>query len=276
MGNKDSLIFLKNVFLFIFMLVISSSVYAGQSILIASPPTSSVMLSAAAIQPLLDAISEETDMDVEYVQYDDWLNYTKDIRKDIYDILVSEAHVASWCLRKSQSGGGLEHQVVQRAKGKRQIVLASNKSYEDLIELNDKNICVRPSPSLDAVQLYRAYSNPVMQPNIKEVRGSYYDLVDSLKSESCDAVVVEEAFVKGGLHTIYKFDLVDRAALTMSKKLPLDIREKIIKALSKEISKRSLKNFIRTFSGEKVKKIVSADRFEYKDYDLLLEQVWGW
>ena len=253
---------------------------SATELLITAPPFHGKLESEKFIQPLAQIIEKETGISARYVHQEDWLEYTRNVRLDIYDLLISEAHIAAWAMQSGTGGGGLEHKAIIKREAEHKLYLVSK--LPDLVtqkNLLNTNICVKPSPSVDAIQLYNLYQDPVRQPQVQEVNSGYEAILEMLNKGQCGAAVLPEDVLWNQVHvkTVHEFDSIPGPVLTMSSRLPHDLQNTIVNALIRRSEYRSLvEKAWGIASHTEISQYEPAWNELYKDYDLLLQRVWGW
>lgn len=258
------------------ILTFSSSVFGD--LYFTTPPISLTANQLKEINTLTKEISLELGEQIIYKNSNNWLDYTKYLRSDTYDMILSEAHIASWVLKSGHTG--IEHKPLVRAKGTRNSVIIANIFDSTKNSIRDiKSICVAPSPSLDAVQLYRKIaSNPVSQPAIREVNGGYHEISQMVIEKKCQFGVVSESFLsdKTNFKVIEKLPETPGMVLTFSTKLSPNTQEFLKNSLNKPEIKLNVIRLFKIYNDDNNTELDLVNSSEYLGFSSLLEQVWGW
>lgn len=254
-----------------FISLVQAELYMG------AVPSGNVDEDRALYQPIANAISTALGEKVNLEISKNWLVYSKKVILDRYDLVFSEAHVAAWLMRESMGGGGLAHEPLISFEGQHKVGLFVREDSEvtALEELERARLCSSPSPGVDAIQLYKLYPNPVIQPNIREVRGGYKKIAKLLKEGRCDAGVLKVSDEKlvDGLRLIRSLMPVPKAMLTVSSR---QSREKfaVIKATLTDPKKQGEWRPLLEHYGSAAFEV--ADENRYAGFDDMLDMSWYW
>lgn len=267
----------KKILLFVITAALSSNAFSD--IIVTAPPISTKINMERSFRPLIRSMSKALDERISYQHPDNWLVYSHDIRAETSEIMLSEAHILALSLL-FQNSGGMSHVPLTTMAGEKQLYLISDPQLINKPrQLAFKNICVKPSPSIDSVQLYRLFSNPVSQPNIVEIRGSYADIQAAMQKGRCIAMVSNSVPSTDMLnqHVVHSFPAIPQIGWTMSSKLPPNTKDKLREFFNAEENQVLINAVFQAVSESPTPPVAtpfSAER--YKDLDKLLIQVWGW
>lgn len=248
-------------------------------ILISAPPLYSETNMQAAFAPITRYLSENLGQVVRYEHQADLLEYAKNIRSDKYDILLSEAHIMSWSLRFQNSGGLAHTPLAKLGSTKQPVLITRNPKIDRLQSLINKRICVKPSPSLDAVQLYRQFNNPINQPLIVEIKGAYEHILTMMDKGRCTAAVINSTDIEQNtdIKVIKALGQTPGAGWSMTERLPSDIKQQLQTLFLDSTQSEHFSTLLRLFTEQNNNTPMQAtSKQEYASYDKLLSQVWGW
>lgn len=253
------------------------SANAMGELIVSAPPIRPKIDMERSFRPLIRSLGKALDEKIRYAHADSWLAYSRDVRADTYDIMLSEAHILALSLLY-QNSGGLAHVPLTAMAGKKQLYLVSNTlKISTAKQLAHKNICVKPSPSIDSVLLYRLYSNPISQPNPIEIRGTYNDINLAMQSGKCIAMVTNSKPENTEQNILYSFDAVPQIGWTMTSKLHPKTQEALYNFFNAEENKALINTVFQTVSESPTPPMsLTFQAGDYKGLDKLLTQVWGW
>lgn len=252
---------------------------SGQAeVLISSPPLSREH-SVKHFQQLATSLKDVLGLEVSYVQQKDWLEYSKHLRSDLYDLVVSEAHVAAW-LQLTGGQGGADHEVLAGMQGDHDVALVApaDSNIDSINGFVNQRVCVKPSPSIDSVRFYELFPNPIYQPFVYEINGSYSELLARLNKKRCKGAVVSYAAYAAAtdLKLIKRFDPVPNVALTASPRLTAAVRQSIKQFLLNPENTEIIRSAMQPFVSDTEASMVVRERRDYQGKDKLLRNVWGW
>jgi hypothetical protein len=216
-----------------------------------------------------------------YQYPNNWLQYQRDLRKGLYDIVFDGPHFVSWRMAH------LDHEVLVKLPGELEFVVVVKKDDVTINKVNDligKRICAIPPPNLATLTVIDLFHNPVRQPVIWGVGGGYKKVYNSFKKGTCVAAVFRSTFYKNKLtkeqrsitRILHKSRGLPNQAITVGKKVGLKDKQKIIRSLTLGSGKRASQSIAKRFGGAK-SAFITASQKEYKKHTELLEGVvFGW
>jgi len=231
--------------------------------------------------PLADHLSDLLGEKVIFQYPQNWLQYQRDLRKGVYDIVFDGPHFVSWRLAH------LEHEVLVKLPGELEFVVVVKKDDDNLKKTDDligKRICAIPPPNLATLTVIDLYHNPVRQPVIWGVKGGYSQVLKHFMKGTCVAAVFRTTYYdkqltdqqRGQLRILHKSKGLPNQAITVSKKIGLEDKKKIIRSLTLGKGKKATESIAKRFGGEK-SSFITASQSEYKSQTELLEGVvFGW
>jgi len=250
-------------------------------LIFSAPPRESSQAAEKLYGPLAEHLSELLGEKVIFQYPNNWLQYQRDLRKGMYDIVFDGPHFVSWRLAH------LEHQVLVKLPGELEFVVVVKKDDDTLKKTDDligKRICAIPPPNLATLTVIDLYHNPVRQPVIWGVKGGYPQVFNQYQKGTCVAAVFSAPFYetklsdeqRSQLRVLHKSKSLPNQAITVSKKIGIDNKQKIIRSLTLGKGKKVTESIARRFGGEK-STFITASQDEYKTQTELLEGVvFGW
>jgi len=269
----------------VFILNSCVSLFASTShaeLVFSAPPRESVQAGTDLYGPLADHLSGLLGERVSYQHPKNWLQYQRDLRRGVYDIVFDGPHFVSWRLAH------LDHEVLVKLPGKLEFIIVSHSDDENVKVVKDligKKICAIPPPNLATLTTIELFNNPVRQPIIWGVRGGFKKVFNVFNRGDCAAAVFRSAFYKKKLTEL---DRTNKTILYTSKPLPNQAisvgrniskksRIKIIRSLTLGRGKAALTPITKRFGGKKARPFIAAKNQDYKRHLNLLEGVvFGW
>lgn len=276
--KRNILVFVLGFFAFIVHL---SAVAEG--LVLTGPPRETPVKGVKMYGPVAEHLTKVLGVKVTYVHPGNWLNYQREMRNDKYDIIFDGPHFIAWRVAH------LDHEAIVKLPGKLQFMLVNDKNNTDIDnadKLIGKRICDISPPNLSTLSVLDYYRNPVRQPIIKGIKGGMKKVHKSYvgKSAKCDAAVLRTAFFKKKLKkdqreklkTLYLSKAMPNQGISVSKRVPQNLKNKIANELTFGKGVASTKGILKRFGG-KAKSFIPVKGAEYADYNMLLEGViFGW
>jgi ABC-type phosphate/phosphonate transport system substrate-binding protein len=248
-------------------------------VIFTAPPRENQAQGIALYGTLVNRLTKLIGEHVVYQQPGSWLEYTKKMRDDKYDIVFDGPHFAAWRIKH------LHHIPVASLPGTLDFLLVTRKNNKDINSLRDlvgKKICGFPSPHLATDMIYNLFTNPVIQPVIFEVKGGISKMYRAFRDGKCQATIFRDMvykqlpiFEQGQLKTLAKTEPMPNQTITVSKRL---------KNKSKQISKFLISNegaivadkLLNRYS-KNAKYFQRTNARIFKGAEHVLEgMVWGW
>lgn len=227
--------------------------------------------------PLMELLSRDTGHTFRYIHSDSWFAYQSGMRHGRFDLLLDDAHFASW--RIASLGDALLARVREQV---RFVVIATKAqrvySTEDLVA---RTLCAYPQPDLGTISILRKFDSPFQVPQVVETHIPL-DRVRRLLAGDCAGAVLtrhqyygsdEIRSVASRLKIITQSDSYPGLTLTASRDVPEDLREAIQRILLSRAggwATRELRDRIASGSS-----FIEANAEEYKGLDALLREYPG-
>jgi hypothetical protein len=209
--------------LMLFAVSISS---ASADYIFAAPPREGEMRGIKLYGPLVNKLTEVLGENVIYERPENWLEYSKKMRNDEYDILFDGPHFNAWRIKH------LHHVPVATLPGSLQFYLVTSKDYRNIKTHRDlvgRKICGMPSPHLATDMILDLFKNPAIQPVIYEVPGGIRAMYKAFKEGRC-------------LATIFRIELYDKLPQEDKAKLNIIAKTRAVPNQTLSVGKRLEKN----------------------------------
>lgn len=258
-------------------------VKSSAELVLTSPPRENDSAGEKIFGPLADYLSQLLGKRVVYKYPNNWLEYQRDMRHDVYDIVFDGPHFVSWRVEH------LKHDVLVKLPGELEFVIIVNTDDTEIKTMNDlvgRKICGIPFPNLATLIAISQFQNPVRQPIIWGVSGGYMNVFRAFAARQCRAAVFRSTFFDKQLtaqdrtntHVLFRSKALPNQAITASKRLSSEDKRKIAIALTKdEAGKAATQTIRKRFGDNKAEPFVTATSEEYQGLYTLLEGViFGW
>ena len=258
------------------------SLPAYSELIMTAPPRESPEKGEELYGPLAKHLTILLGERVVYQHPSNWLQYQRDLRKDVYDIVFDGPHFVSWRLSH------LKHDVLVKLPGSLEFVIVVNQDDQDIKDINDligKKVCGIPPPNLATLTVIEQFPNPVRQPMIWGVRGGFMRVFQEFARGVCPAAVFRTAFYekkltkqdKNNLRVLYRSKPLPNQAISVSSRVSKEAKNKIIRSLTTGNGMIAAKSISQRFGGKKANPFIAADNREYQaQVDLLEGVVFGW
>ncbi len=265
---------------FFIMLCSCISVSVQADLILSAPPRELADAGIKLYGPLASHLSELLGEKVVYRHPNNWLEYQRDLRRGVYDIVFDGPHFVSWRVEH------LQHDVLVKLPGTLEFVVAT---YEEAAHINTmrdligKKVCAIPPPNLAALTMMEQFKNPVRQPVIWDVRGGFMNVYKALQRHECVAAVFRADFYdkrlsgknRAGLKLIFRSKPLPNQAISVGPRLDTDKKAKIIRSLTVGEGKNATLSISKRFAGNQP--FIAANKEEYLTLNNLLEGVvFGW
>jgi ABC-type phosphate/phosphonate transport system substrate-binding protein len=257
---------------------LSSTAYAD--LVFSAPPREKVEAGEKLYTPIAKKLSELLGEQVRYEYPKDWLTYSRRMREGDFDIIFDGPQFASWRMAH------IDHVPLVRIQGDLRfvVVVGKNSGLHELSDLAAKKICALASPNLGTISMLHAFNNPAQQPILVEARGGMKGIYKRLNEGQCDAAILRDSFFNSKMskeeqnpyHVIWSSTAMPNQTITASRKIPLQLRQQIIAALSNDTGSMSALPLFQRFSNQSTH-FIPANENEFKGLNDMLEGVvWGW
>jgi len=266
------------VLFFIVSLFYCHSVFAA--LIFSAPPRESAEQGKKIYGPLAERLSKITGEKVVYVHPNNWPEYTRDMRDDKFDIIFDGPHFAAWRIKH------LQNVPVGALSGTLGFVIIAKSDEAKKYRLKDlvgKSLCGIASPNLGTMVAFSMFNNPVIQPEIKIVKGSVADVYKAFVAGQCHYAVLLDRFynnlpleAKNKLAVIAKSEQLPNQTFTVSKRVSAREVDEIQKYLVTNDAALAGQTLLKMYS-KKFPFFVQAKAEDYNGLESLLEGVvFGW
>ena len=264
----------------IFTLCCMSFSAAQTKLILSAPPRETPQAGQEQYGVIAKELSKVLGMEVVYEHPGNWTNYAALMRAGKYDILFDGPHFAAWRMKH------VNHVPVVRLPGALKFLIlahAENNQIKSLRDLIGKNICGLASPNLGTMAVFALYENPVIQPEIKVIKGGMKNVLQAFLRGECEAAVVRDKVYlslpqekKDLIKIIDKSEDMPNQTITVSTKISVYNRDKIQKFLVSKEGAKTAEKLLGIYSRNN-KIFLPADINEYMGLEKLIEGVvYGW
>ena len=234
-------------------------------------PVQSQEVTEKAFAPLARYLASQTGQEYRVMTTLNFVTYWQRMRRgNEFDLVLDAAHFTDYRIKK------MGYEVLAKLPDTVSYSLVTDEStlLFDADELIGKRVATAPSPSLGGVRLTQLYPNILRQP-VSVPTNNFSDALNKLRKKAITGALVPTPLVNNDstVNTVLTTEPVPHMALSASKKLNSDLKDKIRKALL---------NAYKTPEGQVMLKEINFPRFEatsareYDGYADMLEEVWGY
>ncbi|MEJ2181734.1 MAG: PhnD/SsuA/transferrin family substrate-binding protein [Gammaproteobacteria bacterium] len=253
---------------------------ASAELILSAPPREKPDVGESYYAPIAKSLSKILGEPVVYRHPKSWHNYTKSMQAGKYDIVFDGPHFAAWRMSNTN------HTAVARLPGHLGFVIMAKKDNAKVNKIEDlvaKKICGLASPNLGTMVVFSIFNNPVIQPDIKIVKGGMKKVMDKFLAGECEYAVVRDTVYKNlpdqakkDIKIIVHSTPMPNQTITVTKKLDPDKRAKISSFMVSNDGAISASNLLNRFSKKK-KYFIPVKTSEYVELEFLLQGVvYGW
>ena len=268
----------KYVLMFVLLILISTNVYAD--LLFSAPPRETKERGDKVYGPIAEKLSEVIGKKIVYEHPANWIEYTRNMRANKYDIIFDGPHFVAWRMKH------YNHVPVVKLPGTLGFVIIAKDTdakANNLSDLIGKSLCGIASPNLGTMVAYSIYNNPVIQPDIYVVKGGPREVLKTFMSGKCQYAVLFDKFFKNvppekREHTkiIEKSNQLPNQTISVSTRVSKGDINKITSYLTSDKGAETATVLLHFFS-KKNPKFVVAHSADYDGLENLLEGVvFGW
>ncbi|WP_455208182.1 phosphate/phosphite/phosphonate ABC transporter substrate-binding protein [Kaarinaea lacus] len=256
---------------------------AVAELIMTAPPREQAEAGEKIYAPLAAHLSELLGEKVTYKQPKNWLEYQRDLRHDVYDIVFDGPHFVSWRVAH------LNHDVLVKLPGTLEFVIVIKKNDQEIKAMKDlvgKKICGIPPPNLATLTVIEQFQNPVRQPIIWGVPGGFKSVHETFLKGECRAAVFRTTYYekkltdidRAQMHVLYKSKALPNQAISVSSRVNSKYKQEIIRSLTlDDKGKKATLGIVKRFGGAKASPFIAAKKDEYIEQSSLLEGVvFGW
>lgn len=258
--------------------VISKNVYAD--LILTSPPRESPQVGEQRYGTIAKALSDLLGKKIVYEHPKNWIEYTRNMRANKYDIIFDGPHFVAWRMKH------LDHVPVVKLPGTLGFVFVakdSDKKAHSLRDIVGKSLCGIPAPNLGTLVAYSIFNNPVIQPEIHFVRGGPVEVLKSFLRGECEYAVLFDKFYKNvpaekkqHIKIIARSKQMPSQTISVSSRVSKEDARKITDYLISSQGAKAGSTLLHFFAKKKPK-FVRANPKDYDGLENLLEGVeFGW
>lgn len=266
------------LFLIYFTSGLLSAAHAAELILTA-PPRENPERGKEMYEPIAKKLTQVLGQKVVYQQPSTWAEYATKMRDGYYDIVFDGPHFVAWRQKN------LKHIPVVSLPGTLEFYVVTNKDNKEINKVRDlvgRKICGMPSPHLATDLVYNIFNNPVLQPNIYEVRGGQRKSFQAFKDGKCEATIFRSTLYnhmskneRKDLKIVAKTRALPNQTISVSQRLHKQAN-KIADTLLSQDGLMVADKLLSRYSKRK-KQFIRADPRKFTDAaDILEGVVWGW
>lgn len=257
-----------------------SPMLVNAELIFSAPPREKPDVGKRLYGPIAESLSVVLGEKVVYKHPRDWLTYSMKMRRGDFDLVFDGPQFAAWRMEH------IQHVPLVRLKGHFSFFVVTKKDsgLNDINDLVARKICGIASPNLATISMLREFKNPMRQPIFVETKGGMKGIYKKLKMGKCQAAVIRDGFFKNKVSdedkenykVIWKSVRMPNQTITASKRIPEQLRDQMVAALTTQKGSTSATALFKRFS-KKSKQFVTTSDKEYNDLNMLLEGVvWGW
>lgn len=262
------------------LLLLSFSSVTQAKLIFSAPPLESAKDAKRYYGPIVDGLSKAIGQKVEYFHPRNFIEYARGMRAGKFDIVFDGPHFASWRMVH------IDHEPIVTLDGKLQFYIITNKDHKFINSLKDvlgKALCGVASPNLGTLAAFNMYSDPIIQPTIKNIKGGGIGVLKAFLAGNCDAAVVRDGMYKklpadkkAKVKVLGKSRSMPSLSITVSKHVDAATRSKMQAFFLSAEGAKDCDLLLERFSRKK-KYFIKANPKEYAGLNELLEGVvFGW
>jgi ABC-type phosphate/phosphonate transport system substrate-binding protein len=254
---------------FVFLtMMISQTVYAAY--VFTAPPRETLEEGVKVYQPIADFLTRMTGKQFVYQQQRSWDDYVKGMRSENYDLVFDGPHFVDWRIHN------IEHETLIKIPHLLQWRVIAAKGDKEITKLEDlvgRKTCAPGSPNFGMLNLFSHFQDADKQPVHVEVKG-WKNVYEGILNGDCVAGVLpkknHEIYDSQQLHSkaIHTHLPYPNQAMTASKRIPQELKQKIRAALLSKEGQQALENLRKRYTGGS--RLVSAVDEEYDSIHSLL------
>jgi ABC-type phosphate/phosphonate transport system substrate-binding protein len=268
------------LFVVFFIVCHIPAVSAQEKLILSAPPRETLQAGQEQYGVIAKELSNVLGVEVVYEHPGNWTRYASQVRTGKYDIVFDGPHFAAWRMKH------VNHAPVARLPGTLKFLVlahADDSQINSLRDLIGKQICGLASPNLGTIAVFALFDNPVIQPEIKVIKGGMRDVTQAFFNGECPAAVVrDKVFLnlpkekKAMVKIISKSEDMPNQTITVSTKISVYNRDRIQKFLTSREGAKTAEKLLGIYSRNK-KTFLPANLNEYEDLEKLIEGVvYGW
>ena len=257
------------------------TITASAELILTAPPRESPESGEKVYKPLAKRLSDFLNVRVTYKHPNNWKNYERNMKNDVYDIVFDGPHFAAWRIQS------LHARPLTRLPGKLRFVLVThrdNKEFKEPKDLVGHSVCTLASPNLGALTLYAMFPFPARQPHYHIVNGGFREVAIALQKDECSAAILRSAFYhkkaspgfRDRTRIIRRSTAMTNQGITVSKRVAPELDLKIAKFLTSGSGQEAIKPILERFANSSSSFIPSSKQ-DYEGQNLLRDNIiFGW
>lgn len=257
-----------------------TTAWSQDKLIFSAPPRETLQAGEEQYGGIARELSNLLGMEVGYEHPDNWTQYSSQVRAGKYDIVFDGPHFAAWRMKH------INHAPVAVLPGKLKFYIvahADNHQINTTRDLIGQPICGLPSPNLGTIAVFALFDNPVLQPEIKTIKGGMMNVVKAFFNNECPAAVMRDKVYLGLpkekqklVKIIGESDDMPNQTLTVSAKVSVYNRDRIQKFLTSGDGAKTADKLLGIYSRN-AKMFLPAKAIEYENLEGLIEGVvFGW
>lgn len=250
---------------------------ANEELIFATAPTHSTEETTKLYTPIINYLSHKTGKKFKLDLPTNFIEYSKRMQDDKYDLVFDGPHLAAWRVDR------LQHTPIVKFPGQIKIVIAAMEQSK-LTKLSDlqygTRVCAFVPPNMLTMAMLSHFPSPAKQPHLIRVQG-FKNLMECLISGKGDAAVFRDSLwdkaQKAGETKGLKIIATPQKAypertLTVGPKIDSGLQVTISQLLLSDEGQKISTPLLNRF---KKQKFVTATPEEYHGLSNLINTVWG-
>jgi len=170
----------------------TTGIFAEDTLVLSAPPRESLEKGQKTYGPIAEYLSKVLNKKVVYKHPGNWLSYSSNVRKGVYDLVFDGPHFVSWRIKY------LHHRPLFKIPGDFYFVFVARKDNDKINKITDlvaKKVCGHAPPNQGTLRLYNQLENPARQPILVQRKG-WRNIYKSMIKGDCVAAVVPSKIYK--------------------------------------------------------------------------------
>ncbi|VAW59437.1 hypothetical protein MNBD_GAMMA11-49 [hydrothermal vent metagenome] len=262
----------KKINIVLITITLAYPVSAISDYLFTAPPRETPQKGIETYQPIADYLSKSTGEKFIYRQPANWVEYSRGIQNNEYDLVFDGPHFVSWRIQYTQ------HSVLSKLPQLhvwRVIARSDANDIQTLDDLVGKKICAPKSPNFGMLTMMSHYSNPAREP-VHIITKGWKEGFDSVVQGICVAAVMPKTNHRKfdpllektrAIHTHLPYP---NQAFTVSPSVPPHLQSKITRLLLSDKGQAAMSKLRDRFSHGA--NLISAENEEYEGISMVLSR----
>ncbi|WP_245795266.1 PhnD/SsuA/transferrin family substrate-binding protein [Thioalkalivibrio denitrificans] len=230
--------------------------------------------------PLAQRMSEALGREVQYRHPGNWLAYQRDMRNEVFDIVLDGPHLIAWRIHE------IDHAPLARMPGQLMFVVIvpeTDTSIQSLDDLVARRVCAVAPPNLAPLVLLSQYPNTIRQPMIHPARRGMQQAFEQFRAGECVAAALPAGFYNNilsdedreGTRILFRSEGLPQQGFTAGPRVDEQGRQALRELLTTD-GEQSTAPLLRRFAGDATR-LIPVAQGEYDPHYLLLKGViFGW